>query len=46
MFADTGEAKDVFIISTRPWFFENVVANRTMEILVDIFLKSVVFVGI
>ena len=46
MLTDTGKTKDVFIISTHPWFFKNVVADRTMKIFVDIFLKSRIIVAI
>jgi hypothetical protein len=47
MLNDTGKTKDVFIISAHPWFFKNIVADGTMKIFVDIFLKStVVVVGI
>jgi hypothetical protein len=46
MLSDAGKTKDVIIIPTRPWFFKNIVADRTMKIFVDIFLKSTVFVAI
>jgi hypothetical protein len=46
MLSDAGKTKDVIIIPTRPWFFKNIVADRTMKIFVDIFLKSTVLVAI
>jgi hypothetical protein len=46
MFTDAGKTKNVFIISTHPWFFKNIVADRAMKIFVDIFLKPAIFVAI
>jgi hypothetical protein len=46
MFTDAGKTIDVAIISTHPWFFKNIVADRAMKIFVDIFLKPAMFVAI
>ena len=46
MFSDTIKAKEMFVISAHSWFLKNVVADRTVQIFVDIFLKSTVFVAI
>jgi hypothetical protein len=46
MFTDAGKTIDVAIISTHPWFFKNIVADRAMKIFVDIFLKPAIFVAI
>ena len=33
MFSDTIKAKEMFVISTHSWFFKDVVADRTVQIL-------------
>ena len=46
MLSDADRAKDVFVISTHLWFFENVETNRAVETWIDRVLKPLIFVAI
>jgi hypothetical protein len=46
MLRDTIMTKDVFVIPAHPWPFQNIVADRTMKIFVDMALKPVIIVAI